>query len=161
MGTPPFCVHRPNKRKWWKALYIIDMKVVDGKRLWRIAWSGYDDEGEPWEPSWEPTMNVSGDLIEAFTADRKGGLSRALCSTVRVAALVQLWLAWASAALRAGLCASVGVRGLSRGSVRSRRTENRRARPTGWRARVGAGRRRRATFRVAWRRLAFGACGVL
>jgi len=54
-------VHRPNKRKWWKALYIIDMKVVDGKRLWRIAWSGYDDEGEPWEPSWEPTMNVPGD----------------------------------------------------------------------------------------------------
>jgi hypothetical protein len=43
----------------FKLRVIKDMRVVDGKREWLVAWDGEDEHGEGLPDSWEPTANVS------------------------------------------------------------------------------------------------------
>lgn len=43
----------------FKLRVINDMRVVDGKREWLVAWDGEDEHGEGLPDSWEPTANVS------------------------------------------------------------------------------------------------------
>jgi hypothetical protein len=54
------------------------MKTVHGARLWKVMWAGYDDDEEPWDPTWEPTKHVSLDLREAYLSDKKEGVQRAI-----------------------------------------------------------------------------------
>ena len=69
---------RSNPNKWWGALGVKAMRLENGERQWHVAWSGRDDQGNPWHDTWEPTRNVTKDLIAEFLADRKQGVRRAI-----------------------------------------------------------------------------------
>ena len=47
------------------------MRVVKGMREWLVCWAGYDDDGMPWKPSWEPTKFVSKSLVQEFLSALK------------------------------------------------------------------------------------------
>ena len=84
--TPVSAYRRPavvNKKTWWKAVKIIDMIVVDGARRWLVVWDGEDDEGNGWDASYEPTRNVSTDLIEDYVNDGKERRSRTITIDTR------------------------------------------------------------------------------
>lgn len=49
---------------------IKDMQVENGARKWLVSWDGTDEEGEAWADSWEPTRNLTPDLVKAFLHDR-------------------------------------------------------------------------------------------
>jgi hypothetical protein len=61
---------------------VLDMKVEDGARLWLIEWDGRDEstitddnpKGDPWDDSWEPTINVEESLRREYIRD---GMERA------------------------------------------------------------------------------------
>lgn len=59
------------------------MKTEDGKRMWKVMWADYDDDDEPYESSWEPTRNVTSDLIAAYLADQKTGVQRQISVNVQ------------------------------------------------------------------------------
>ena len=51
---------------WEKARKIKDMRVVNGKRQWLVAWDGADKNGNAWPDTWEPTCCVSDRLRRDF-----------------------------------------------------------------------------------------------
>ena len=57
---------------------IKDMRGEGRDREWLVAWAGEDDEGFPWEDSWQPTANVGIELRRKFLEDRKVSVKRAL-----------------------------------------------------------------------------------
>ena len=58
-------------RRYWAAREVRDTKTEDGKRYWLVAWDGADDDGHPWPDSWEPTRNVTEDLMAAYRNELK------------------------------------------------------------------------------------------
>ena len=46
------------------------MRVVDGKRMWLLAYAGVDEANKPWPDTWEPTRNLTTDLKESWLLDR-------------------------------------------------------------------------------------------
>ena len=40
--------------EWWVVDKVKDMRTVDGKREWLVAWAGVDNQGRAWAPTWEP-----------------------------------------------------------------------------------------------------------
>ena len=66
------------RNRWWAARAVKAMETEEGKRFWRIAWAGLDEDGEPWPDSWEPTANVSEDLRKQFIEDRKEKVVRTI-----------------------------------------------------------------------------------
>ena len=59
------------------------MIVVDGARQWMVVWDGQDDQGNGWEPSYEPTRNISADLIHDYVTDGKERLARTISIDTR------------------------------------------------------------------------------
>tara|TARA_B100000795_G_scaffold255255_1_gene226765 strand:+ start:403 stop:1233 length:831 start_codon:yes stop_codon:yes gene_type:complete len=64
----------PVGRSWtsglWEVRRIKEVRVVDGKREWLVAWSGTDGTGKQWADSWEPTRSLTPDLKQSFLYDR-------------------------------------------------------------------------------------------
>ena len=55
------------------------MRVVNGQRLWLVAWAGKDAAGNSWTPSWEPTKNIlDHDMMAKFLRDRREGALRVI-----------------------------------------------------------------------------------
>mmetsp|Transcript_9794 Transcript_9794/g.25279 ORF Transcript_9794/g.25279 Transcript_9794/m.25279 type:complete len:329 (-) Transcript_9794:423-1409(-) len=65
---------------WGKKLFSVhivkDVRGEGAHREWLIGWDGEDEEGYPWEDSWEPTKNVGATLRAAFLADQKAAVKR-------------------------------------------------------------------------------------
>ena len=62
---------------------IKSMRVVNGRRLWTVAWAGQDERGKAWKDSEEPTRNVSSDMIDAFSIEKKEKPARSILVDVR------------------------------------------------------------------------------
>ena len=54
------------------------MRTVNGAREWLLAWDGTDADDNPYPDGWEPTKNVSKDLIEQYLRDQKEKVVRAI-----------------------------------------------------------------------------------
>jgi len=75
------------KRKASKFLYgnetfdvrcIKEMKSENGQRWWLVAWAGEQDDGLPWEDSWEPSSCVPSIMRQRFLARRKARVDRSI-----------------------------------------------------------------------------------
>ena len=63
---------RNTAKKWWKVRFIKGMRHEPRKtREWLVAWDGEDEHGNGWYDSWEPTKNVSKDMIEDYFSNAK------------------------------------------------------------------------------------------
>ncbi|GAA5901297.1 hypothetical protein JCM6882_007737 [Rhodosporidiobolus microsporus] len=47
---------------YWEAKEILD----EAKNKYLISWKGTDENGEPWEPTWEPKENANSVLVESW-----------------------------------------------------------------------------------------------
>ncbi|KAI0593064.1 hypothetical protein F4775DRAFT_579509 [Biscogniauxia sp. FL1348] len=55
------------KGGWHSVRDILDEKVeAKGRVCYLIDWDGADDDGEPWNPTWEPAENVTEAAIQAW-----------------------------------------------------------------------------------------------
>ena len=45
------------------------MRVVNGKRMWLLAYAGVDEADKPWPDTWEPSRNLTPDLVQAWFQD--------------------------------------------------------------------------------------------
>ncbi|RIB13285.1 hypothetical protein C2G38_1746824 [Gigaspora rosea] len=52
------------KGNYWKAVRILDEKIINNISHYFVQWEGVDQNGVPWEPSWEPEKNCTQALIE-------------------------------------------------------------------------------------------------
>jgi hypothetical protein len=77
------CTFHRSDDEEWKVRIIKDTRVERGQREWLVAWAGADDKGDAWDHSWEPTANVSYDLIHDFNTDVAGRVQRAVSVDVR------------------------------------------------------------------------------
>ena len=70
-----------------KGFYVVhkikDMAVENGARWWLVAWAGADEDGEPWEDSWEPTRSLTPDLCVEFLFDRRAREMRTISVDTR------------------------------------------------------------------------------
>ena len=55
---------------FWPVRRVKDMRVVNGKRMWLLAYAGVDEADKPWPDTWEPTRNLTADLKHNFFYDR-------------------------------------------------------------------------------------------
>lgn len=56
------------KRNWWAARAIVGQRRANrrGGLEYLVAWEGSDEEGTPWPDSWEPEVNCTQGLIDAY-----------------------------------------------------------------------------------------------
>ena len=50
----------------WEVRRVKEMRVVDGKREWLVAWSGVDGTGKQRADTWQPTRSLTPDLKHNF-----------------------------------------------------------------------------------------------
>ncbi|KAL1503818.1 hypothetical protein AB1Y20_016003 [Prymnesium parvum] len=81
-AVPNDMLRFPNKA-WWKVRRLKDLKVQNGARFWLVGWDGSDSGGQPWPDSWEPTANVSKDLIDDFLINRREEVSSRIPVDIR------------------------------------------------------------------------------
>ena len=88
---------RPLTSGWWEVAAIKDMRVVNGKREWLVAWAGKDDRGRPWTPSWRPSCHVRPQLRTEFMHEIKTAVPKRIEVDVRpLDSLVQRSIAQAA-----------------------------------------------------------------
>ena len=66
--------------------YLKNVRTVNGKREWLIAWAGSQPGGpgsKAWADSWEPTRNIDDELIQDFFKEKKEAATRSILIDVR------------------------------------------------------------------------------